>query len=97
MVNLRIDVTFTICANISNFTQNSITVMESETVSVRIRRGTPKGKYLVAFLKEMAKEGDEIKFIKIPNAVTRRAMKDVDEGKVTRVKNIDELFSKIGI
>jgi ferredoxin-NADP reductase len=70
--------------------------MESETVTVRIKRGTPKGKF-VAFLKEMAKEGDEIKFIKIPNAVTRRAMKDVDEGKVTRVKNIDELFSKIGI
>jgi len=71
--------------------------MESDTVTVRIRKGTPKGKYLVAFLKEMAKEGDDIKFVKIPNSVTRRTMKDVDEGKVTRVKSIDELFGKLGI
>ena len=71
--------------------------MESDTVTVRIRKGTPKGKYLVAFLKEMAKEGDDIKFVKIPNSVTRRAMKDVDEGKVTKVKSIDELFGKLGI
>jgi hypothetical protein len=71
--------------------------MESDTVTVRIRKGTPKGKYLVAFLKEMAKEGDDIKFVKIPNTVTRRAMKDVDEGKVTKVKSIDELFGKLGI
>lgn len=71
--------------------------MESETVTVRIRKGTPKGKYLVAFLKEMAKDGDDIKFVKIPNAITRKAMKEVDKGQVTKVKNSDELFRKLGI
>lgn len=71
--------------------------MDSETVTVRIRKGTPKGKYLVAFLKEMAKEGDDIKFVKIPNSITRKAIIEVEEEHVTRVENSDDLFEKLGI
>jgi DNA-damage-inducible protein J len=36
--------------------------------------------------------------VKLPNAATRRAMKDVREGKnLTRYRDTDEIFEKLGL
>ena len=36
--------------------------------------------------------------VKLPNAATRRAMKDVKEGKnLTRYRDTDEMFEKLGL
>lgn len=68
-----------------------------ETVTVKISPQTLRGKHLIALLHDMAKEGNDIVFEGIPNIVTRKAMHDIDSGKVTRVKNSGELFEKLGI
>jgi len=71
--------------------------MAMETVHLKIRTNTNRGKYLVGLLREMAKTGMDIEFEHIPNKETKKAIKEAEEGKVTRVKSIDELFGKVGI
>lgn len=68
-----------------------------EAVTVKISARTSRGKHLIALLQDMAKEGNDIVFEGIPNAVTRKAIKEVDAGKVTRVRDSKELFEKLGI
>jgi hypothetical protein len=68
-----------------------------EAVTVKISSKTSRGKHLIALLQDMAKDGNDIVFEGIPNAITRKAIKDVDAGKLTRVKNSAELFEKLGI
>jgi hypothetical protein len=68
-----------------------------EAATVKISRKTSRGKHLIALLYDMAKEGTDIVFEGFPNARTRKAMKEVDAGKVTRVMNSTELFEKLGI
>jgi alkyl hydroperoxide reductase subunit AhpF len=60
-----------------------------ETVTVKIDCMSPKSKYLVALLKEIAKESDEIKIEKSRKPVSRKTAKKVDKGMMKRSeKNI---------
>ena len=68
-----------------------------ETVTVTISPETTCGKHLIALLHDMAKDGNDIVFEGTPNAATRKAIQDIEAGKVTRVKNSAELFEKLGI
>lgn len=65
------------------------------TITVKISKTTRRGKYLSALLQEMAKTGKDIKIEHTPNAATIKAMKDAENGKVTGVNDIDELFDSI--
>jgi hypothetical protein len=67
------------------------------TVTVKINPKTTRGKHLLALLQDMAKDGNDIIFEDTPNEVTEKAIKQVNSGKVTRVKNKEELFVKLGI
>lgn len=66
-----------------------------ETVHVKIRTNTKRGKHLLGLLREMAKTGHDIEFEYIPNQETIKAMKEAEEGKVQEAKGIDELFDSI--
>ncbi len=68
-----------------------------EDVTVKISLKTPRGKHLYALLQDLAKDGNDIVFEGIPNEITRKAIRDIEAGKVTRVKNSAELFNKLGI
>jgi hypothetical protein len=52
---------------------------------------TTEGKKLLAFLKTQ----DYIEILEEPNATTKRAIKNVDAGKVKKAKNPDDLFRQI--
>ncbi len=69
--------------------------MAMETVHLKIRTNTNRGKYLVGLLREMAKTGRDIEFEHIPNQKTRKAIKEAEEGEVLEAKSIDELFDSI--
>ena len=56
-----------------------------------INEQTSEGKKLVAFLKTQP----YIEILEEPNAVTRKAMKDVDAGKMKKAKNPEDLFKQI--
>ncbi len=58
-----------------------------DTVTVKINPNTVRGKHLIVLLHDMAKDGNDIVFEKIPNPVTRKAIQDIEAGKVTKVKN----------
>jgi hypothetical protein len=65
------------------------------TITVKISSKTRRGKYLSDLLQEMAKTGKDIKIEHTPNAETIEAMEDAENGKVTRVNSVDELFDSI--
>jgi len=52
---------------------------------------TTEGKKLVAFLKTQ----DYIEILEEPNATTKKAIKDVEAGKVKKAKNPEDLFHQI--
>ena len=54
-------------------------------------------RYLIALLQDLAKDGTDIVFEGIPNEKTRKAILDIEAGKVTRVKNSADPFEKLGI
>ena len=58
---------------------------------VTIDEHTAEGKKLVAFLKTQA----YIEVLEEPNATTKKAIKDVDAGKVKKAKNPEDLFRQI--
>lgn len=66
-----------------------------ETIHLKIRTNTKRGKYLLGLLREMAKTGKDIEFERIPNEETIEAMKEAETGKVMEVNSIDELFDSI--
>jgi hypothetical protein len=68
-----------------------------EAVTVKINPKTTRGKHLLALLQDMAKYGNDISIEDLPNRVTEKAIKQVNSGKVTSVKNKEELFEKLGI
>lgn len=60
----------------------------------------PKNKAEKEFLSRLLKKMNiETEFIEepVPNSETRKAMKDVEKRKGTKVKDSQELFSKLGI
>ena len=52
---------------------------------------TTEGKKLVAFLKTR----EYVAILEEPNDTTKKAIKDVDAGKVKKVKNPEDLFRQI--
>ncbi len=60
-------------------------------MTIRINEQTSEGKKLAAFLKTQP----YIEILDEPNAITRKAMKDVDAGKVKKAKNPEDLFQQI--
>ena len=58
---------------------------------VTIDEHTKEGKRLVAFLKTQP----YIEVLEEPNAITKKAIKDVDAGKVKKAKNPEDLFRQI--
>ena len=60
----------------------------------------PKNKAEKEFLSRLLKKMNiETEFVEepVPNAETRKAMQDVEHRKGTKVKDSQELFSKLGI
>ncbi|MBW6536597.1 MAG: hypothetical protein K0B11_16425 [Mariniphaga sp.] len=66
-----------------------------ETVHLKIRTNTKRGKHLLDLLREMAKTGRDIEFEHIPNQETIKAMKEAEEGEAMEASSIDELFDSI--
>ncbi|MCA1758992.1 MAG: hypothetical protein LC658_04400 [Bacteroidales bacterium] len=66
-----------------------------ETIHLKIRTNTKRGKHLLGLLREMAKTGRDIEFEHIPNDETIKAMKEAEEGEVMEASSIDELFDSI--
>ena len=57
-------------------------------------RKTQKGKKLIEFLRNFSND-DFITFYKEPNETTKKAITEVRAGKVTKVKNVDDLMQKL--
>jgi len=68
-----------------------------DSVNVKISTRTGRGKHLIALLYDLAKDGNDIEFDNIPNALTRKAIRDMEAGKLNRVKNTDVLFKELDI
>jgi hypothetical protein len=66
-----------------------------ETVHLKIRTNTKRGKHLLGLLREMAKTGRDIEFEHVPNNETIKAMKQAEKGEVMEASSIDELFDSI--
>jgi hypothetical protein len=66
-----------------------------ETVHLKIRTNTKRGKYLLGLLREMAKTGRDIEFEHLPNDETIKAMKQAEKGDVMEASSIDELFDSV--
>lgn len=66
-----------------------------ETIHLKIRTNTKRGKYLLGLLWEMAKTGKDIEFEHIPNEETIKAMMEAETGQVMKANSIDELFDSI--
>lgn len=66
-----------------------------ETVHLKIRTNTKRGKHLLGLLREMAKTGRDIEFEHVPNDETKKAMKQAEKGEVMQASSIDELFDSI--
>jgi hypothetical protein len=60
---------------------------------VTIDENTIAGKKLIAFLKTLS----YVNISDTPNTITRKAIKETECGKVMRVKNVEDLFCKIGV
>ena len=66
-----------------------------ETVHLKIRTNTKRGKHLLGLLREMAKTGRDIEFEHLPNDETIKAMKQAEKGDVIEASSIDELFDSV--
>lgn len=62
--------------------------------TVTINEKTVKGKKLIEFLQNFSKD-DFITFHKEPNETTKKAIREVRAGKVTKAKNVDDLMQKL--
>lgn len=60
-------------------------------------RETNNGKHLLALIRDIAKSDKNILVEELdePNIETQKAMKDAENGRVTMIQNIDELFDAI--
>lgn len=65
------------------------------TITVKINNTTRRGKYVIGLLRELARTGKDIHLENTPNAETIKAIKDAEEGRVVKIKSIDELFDAI--
>jgi len=65
------------------------------TITVKINNTTKRGKHVIGLLRELAKTGKDIHLENIPNAATIKAIKDAEEGRVVKIKSLDELFDAI--
>ena len=65
------------------------------TITVKINNTTRRGKYVIGLLRELARTGKDIQLENIPNAETIKAIKDAEEGRIVKMKSIDELFDAI--
>ncbi len=65
------------------------------TITIRVKNSTKRGKYIIGLLREMAKTGKDIEIENVPNAETTKAMKEAENGNVTRANSVDELFNSI--
>lgn len=65
------------------------------TITVKINNTTRRGKHVIGLLRELARTGKDIQLENTPNAETIQAIKDAEEGRVVKIKSIDELFDAI--
>ncbi len=67
------------------------------TFTIKINTRSKKAKYLVGLISEMARLDKSIEIIEAPtpNATTRKAMREAENGKTSRVNSVDELFNSI--
>jgi len=62
--------------------------------TIIINERTTKGKSLLEYLRKFEDEGF-IQIDKEPNAETKRAISDVQKGKVTRCDNVEDMIKKL--
>ena len=67
------------------------------TIKLIINEKTGKGRHLLALIKEIAKLDNDIQVEDLhePNSETLKAMREVESGRGTMVKSVDELFNSI--
>jgi hypothetical protein len=66
-----------------------------ESVIVRISGKTNRGKYLIGLLKDLAKNGNDIKIVDIPNEETRDSIQDARQKKGHKASSAKDLFDQI--
>jgi hypothetical protein len=68
---------------------------------VKINERTKRGKLFLEFLRDYAKSNDAVsihiedKVSYVPNAETRRALRDADAGRTIKVKNKRDFYKKM--
>lgn len=66
-----------------------------ESVIVRISGKTNRGKYLIELLKDLAKNGNDIKIEDIPNDETKEAIEDARQKRGYRAHSAKDLFDQL--
>jgi len=66
-----------------------------ESVIVRISGKTNRGKYLIGLLKDLAKNGNDIKIEDIPNDETRESIQDARQKKGFKASSVKDLFDQL--
>jgi len=66
------------------------------TYTIKINEKSKKAKTFIKFLTDYAQTNEDVSIERehVPNAVTRKAIKDARNGKVERIENLDD-FLKI--
>jgi len=63
-------------------------------VLLKVKENTKQAKLMLEYLKSLPYV-EVIEPENIPNRTTLRAMKDAEEGKVTKAKNVNDLIAKL--
>jgi len=66
-----------------------------ESVIVRISGKTNRGKYLIGLLKDLAKNGNDIKVEDIPNDETKEAIEDARKKRGHKASSVTDLFDQL--
>lgn len=66
-----------------------------ESVIVHISGKTNRGKYLIGLLKDLAKNGNDIKIEDIPNEETKEAIEDARQKRGYKASSVKSLFDQL--
>lgn len=72
--------------------------LKAQAEGVLEKLGLNASEAIRLFYRQVAMQKDLPFDVKIPNAATRRAMRDVEQGRgLTRYRDTDEMFEKVGL
>ena len=65
------------------------------TLTLKINDRTKRGQALIEFLNQYAIGDKNVEVVKMPNEETRKAIEEVESGKVIKAKNAADLIRKL--